>query len=150
MTQTTHLDVGALRAQLSGPVLTPQDGEYDEARILWNGAISRRPAVIAQPRTAAEVSAAVLFARDNGLEIAVRGGAHSTPGLAGVDDGLVVDLRLMRDVTVDPESAGRASGVAPPSVTRTPPRWPTGWPRPAASSATPAWVGSPSAAAWAG
>jgi FAD/FMN-containing dehydrogenase len=104
MTQTTHLDVGALRARLSGPVLTPQDAEYDEARILWNGAISRRPAVIAQPRTAAEVSAAVLFARDNELEIAVRGGAHSTPGLSGVDDGLVVDLRLMRDVTVDPES----------------------------------------------
>ena len=103
MTQTTHLDVGALRARLSGPVLTPQDGEYDEARILWNGAISRRPAVIAQPRTAAEVSAAVLFARDNELEIAVRGGAHSTPGLSGVDDGLVVDLRLMRDVTVDPD-----------------------------------------------
>ena len=48
MTQTTHLDVGALRARLSGPVLTPQDGEYDEARILWNGAIDRRPAVIAQ------------------------------------------------------------------------------------------------------
>jgi FAD/FMN-containing dehydrogenase len=102
MTQTTNLDVGALRARTSGPVLTPQDEEYDEARSLWNGAIDRRPAVIAQPRSAADVGAAVLFAREHGLEIAVRGGAHSTPGLSSVDDGLVVDLRLMRDVAVDP------------------------------------------------
>jgi FAD/FMN-containing dehydrogenase len=102
MTQTMDLDVGALRDRMSGPVLTPQDGQYDEARILWNGAIDRRPAVIAQPHSASDVSAAVLFAREHELEIAVRGGAHSTPGLSSVDDGLVVDLRFMRDVTVDP------------------------------------------------
>ncbi len=102
MTQMTHLKTSALRARMTGPVLTPQDQEYDEARILWNGAFDRRPAVIAQPRTAAEVSAAVLFAREHKLEIAVRGGAHSGPGLSSVDDGLVVDLRLKRDVEVDP------------------------------------------------
>jgi FAD/FMN-containing dehydrogenase len=102
MTQMAHLNTSALRARMTGPVLTPQDQEYDEARILWNGAFDRRPAVIAQPRTAAEVSAAVLFAQEHELEIAVRGGAHSGPGLSSVDDGLVVDLRLMRDVEVDP------------------------------------------------
>jgi FAD/FMN-containing dehydrogenase len=102
MTQTTNLDARSLRARMSGPVLTPQDEGYDEARTLWNGAIDRRPSMIAQPRTAADVSATVLFAQEHGLEVAVRGGAHSTAGLASVDDGLVVDLRLMRDVTVDP------------------------------------------------
>src|SRR3954463_1701286 len=102
MTQTTNLDARSLRARMSGPVLTAQDEGYDAARALWNGAIDSRPSMIAQPRTAADVSAAVLFAREHGLEVAVRGGAHSTAGLASVDDGLVVDLRLMRDVTVDP------------------------------------------------
>jgi FAD/FMN-containing dehydrogenase len=102
MTQIASPDVRTLRATMTGPVLVPGDEDYDWARIVWNGAVDGRPGVIAQAVNAADVRAAVLYAQQHGLEIAVRGGAHSTAGASTVDDGLVVDLSRMRSVTVDP------------------------------------------------
>ena len=95
-------DIDRLRSGFGGAVLGPADAGYDEARVVFNMMIDRRPAVIAQCAGNADVQAAIRFARDSGLEIAVRGGGHSVAGNALVDDGLVIDLRNMHAVTVDP------------------------------------------------
>lgn len=92
----------ALREDLSGEVFTPEDPGYDGARTIFNAMIDRRPAVIAQCASAADVVTAVRFARDLDLNIAVRGGGHSVAGMSLNDGGLVVDLRRMHEVTVHP------------------------------------------------
>jgi FAD/FMN-containing dehydrogenase len=88
---------------LRGPVITPSDDEYEDARRLYNAMIDKRPAAIASCVDVADVIAAVNFAREQGLDVAIRGGSHSGAGLGSVDDGLVIDLSLMRGVLVDPE-----------------------------------------------
>ncbi|MFI9829847.1 FAD-binding protein [Streptomyces sp. NPDC051913] len=103
----------ALREQLVGDVFAPGDSGYDEARTVFNAMIDRRPAVIAQCVDEADVVRAVRFGRDLDLPIAVRGGGHSVAGMALNDGGLVVDLRHMREVTVDPAAqAVRIAGGA--------------------------------------
>src|SRR3982074_2057852 len=102
MAKVISPDVQALRTSISGHVFTSDDPGYDQARIVWNGAIDRRPAVIVRCVNSADVSAAIGFARQHNLEIAVRGGAHSTAGSSVVDDGLQIDLSGMRNVSVDP------------------------------------------------
>ncbi|HET8785164.1 MAG TPA: FAD-binding oxidoreductase, partial [Candidatus Limnocylindrales bacterium] len=94
---------------LRGELLLPTSPGYDTARRLWNGAIDRRPACIARCAGVADVVAAVRFARDHDLEIAVRGGGHNVAGTAACDDGIVIDLSAMRAVRVDP--AGRTAWV---------------------------------------
>jgi FAD/FMN-containing dehydrogenase len=94
--------VQELREAVRGDLLTPADAEYDEARRVWNGAHDARPAMIVRCAGAADVIAAVGFARSNDLRIAVRGGGHSLPGFSTVDDGIVIDLSRMNDVRVDP------------------------------------------------
>ena len=96
-----------LRQTFGGEVIVPADAGYDQARRVWNGMIDRHPAVVVRPRTTADVAAAVRFSRDEDLVLAVRGGGHSLPGLSTCDDGLVIDLSLMRGVTVD--AAGRTA-----------------------------------------
>ncbi|MGW6909885.1 FAD-binding oxidoreductase [Streptomyces sp. NPDC054940] len=91
-----------LREGLRGPVITPRDPGYDEARSIYNAMIDRRPAALAQCVDVADVRAVLSFARDTGAELAVRGGGHSGPGLCLVDDALVLDLSTMRGVHVDP------------------------------------------------
>ena len=86
----------------AGQLIKPGDGEYDSARSVFNGMYDRRPALIARCSGVADVIAAVGFARDNELEIAIRGGGHSVPGYSCVDDGIVIDLRSMNGVDVDP------------------------------------------------
>jgi FAD/FMN-containing dehydrogenase len=76
--------------------------EYEGARKLYNAMIDERPPMIARCVDAANVIAAVNFGRDNKLPIAVRGGGRNGPGLASVDDGLVIDLSMMKGVRVDP------------------------------------------------
>ncbi|MGY1810442.1 FAD-binding oxidoreductase [Blastococcus sp. SYSU D00669] len=102
MTQTLSGDIGALRAVVGGAVTVPGEPAYDLVRAVWNGAIDRRPAVVVECVSTADVSAAIGFARREGLEIAVRGGGHSMPGLSSTEGGLVVDLRRMNAVVVDP------------------------------------------------
>ena len=94
--------IDELRRGFAGVVHEPRDPGYDEARQSFNAMIDRRPAVIAQPADAAEVVRAVRFARDHDLPIAVRGGGHSVAGHGLNDDGLVIDLRRLRQVNVDP------------------------------------------------
>ncbi|MGH3063553.1 MAG: FAD-binding oxidoreductase, partial [Gaiellaceae bacterium] len=91
-----------LRDSVQGPVIGPEDEGYDEARKIWNGAIDRRPAWIARCTGVADVVAAVGFARERDLLVAVRSGGHGVGGHALCDGGLVIDLSLMKGIRVDP------------------------------------------------
>jgi FAD/FMN-containing dehydrogenase len=94
--------VQELRESVHGEVFTPGDDGYLEAREVWNGAHQdRRPAVVVRCTGAADVIAAVGFARSHGLPVAVRGGGHSIAGFSTCDDGIVIDLSPMNDVHVD-------------------------------------------------
>ena len=98
-------------SEFKGKLLTPTDTGYDEARKLWNGMVDKRPALIAQCTTTSDVVTAVNHARNNGLVVAVRGGGHNVAGNASCDGGIVIDLRPMKTVSVDPEGlAARAEG----------------------------------------
>ena len=85
-----------------GRLISTDHPDYDNARALWNGAIDRRPRLIARCIGAADVVAAVRLARDHDLEIAIRGGGHHVAGTAVCDDGIVIDLPAMRGARVDP------------------------------------------------
>lgn len=93
-----------LRQRHRGPVITPEDIGYEAARATFNGMIDRRPEVVTRPLDIADVLAAIEFARESGLPVSVRGGGHGVAGLCVGDGSVVIDLRLMRDVTVDPET----------------------------------------------
>jgi hypothetical protein len=91
-----------LRTRLRGAVIIRSDQEFDDARALYNGMIDKRPLAIARCVDVADVIAAVEYARDNNLPLAIRGGGHNGPGLGSVNDGLVLDLSAMKGVRVDP------------------------------------------------
>ena len=123
--------VDELRETVRGPVLSPQNTGYEEARQLYNGMIDKRPAVIARCTDVADVISAVNYGRENDLLVAIRGGGHNGPGLGSCDGGLVIDLSAMNGVRVDPEKrtvragpgciqadvehAGHAFGLAVPA-----------------------------------
>src|SRR5918998_5926076 len=88
----------------TGEVLRPADPGYDEARVVWNGMIDRRPALIVRPMTTSDVSTAIRFARERELVVAVRCGGHSIPGLSTCDDGVLIDLSRMRGAQVDAQA----------------------------------------------
>jgi FAD/FMN-containing dehydrogenase len=116
MVPDSHLidaDVQQLRTSFAGRLLRPFDERYEEVRSIWNGAIRRRPALIASCTGTADALAALRFARDRGLEISVRGGGHAVAGHALCDGGVLIDLSPMTSVRVDPESRkARAGGGA--------------------------------------
>jgi FAD/FMN-containing dehydrogenase len=95
------VDIRELRTSLRGPLLQPGDAGYDAARRVWNGAIDRKPALIARATGPADVITAVNFARANDLLVSVRGGGHNVTGNAVCDGGLMIDLSLMKGIRVD-------------------------------------------------
>jgi FAD/FMN-containing dehydrogenase len=94
--------IANLRADFRGALLRPGEEGYEEARRVWNGTIDRRPALIARCAGADDVVCAVRFAREHDLRIAVRGGGHAVAGHAVCDDGIMIDLSLMKTTRVDP------------------------------------------------
>ncbi|MDQ4488862.1 FAD-dependent oxidoreductase [Sinomonas sp. ASV486] len=101
----------ALREQVRGQIIEAGDPEYDAARAVFNGMVDRRPAAVLRVSQTADVMAAVRFAREAGLDVALRGGGHSAPGFGTVDGGLVLDFAARRGVRVDP-AARRAYAEA--------------------------------------
>src|SRR5208282_3808893 len=103
---TTVALAQAARQQLSdfrGRLIGPEDSDYDQARAVYNAMIDRKPGLIARAASPGDVAAAIGFAREHGLPLAIRGGAHNGAGLGTVDDGVVIDLSLLKDIAVDPD-----------------------------------------------
>ena len=127
--------IDGLRDRVRGDIITPDDPGYDEARKVYNAMIDRRPRLIVRAVDAGDVMAAVDYARENGLDLAVRGGSHSVPGFGTCDDGVVIDLGRHARCARGPGAAhGARRGRR--HLGRLQPRHatPSGWPPPAASS----------------
>jgi FAD binding domain/Berberine and berberine like len=107
------LTLDKLREQVRGDVIGAEDDGYEQARKVYNAMIDRRPSVVVRPVNAGDVIAAVNFARESRLDLAIRGGSHSVPGFGTCDGGVVIDLSRMRSVWVDPaKRTARAEGGA--------------------------------------
>jgi FAD/FMN-containing dehydrogenase len=98
-TQTTEI----LKGDIKGQIVLPSDSSYDEVRQIWNAMIERRPALIVRCAEASDVPQAMSFARENELELSVRGAGHSIAGNGLCDNGVTIDLSTMRSVRVDAE-----------------------------------------------
>src|SRR5687767_13966843 len=98
-----ELAVETLRTRIDGTVVTALDAEFEQARRSWNADIDRRPAAVVRCATAHDVVAEIEYGRSHDLEIAVRGGGHSFAGHSMCEGGVVVDVRRMNDVRVDPQ-----------------------------------------------
>ena len=97
----TTTTIKEFKASLRGELIQPSDEGYDDARKVWNGTFDRKPAIIVRCMSTSDVVNAVNFARDKNLLISVRGGGHNVAGTAVCDDGMMIDLSLMRRVNVD-------------------------------------------------
>jgi len=105
--------IDELRASLGGLIIEPGQPGYTDAITLWNGMIDERPSLVAQPTGVSDVMQLVTFARQQGLEIAIKGGGHNVAGYATTSGGMMIDLEHMRSVRVDPERrTARAAGGA--------------------------------------
>jgi FAD/FMN-containing dehydrogenase len=96
--------IGAFKDKLRGPLFRPGDAGYDATCAIWNGMVQKRPALVARCTGAADVVAAVNFAREHNVLLAIRSGGHNIAGSALCDDGLVIDLSAMRGIHVDPQA----------------------------------------------
>src|SRR4051794_34406064 len=96
--------IASFRPHVRGVLIGRSDADYESACKLYNGMINKRPLIIVRCADVADVIGAVNFARQEGLLLAIRGGGHNGPGLGSCDDGLVIDLSLMKSVRVDPVS----------------------------------------------
>lgn len=113
ISRATTSDIEQLTNQIRGRIVLSESVDYDDVRSVRNGLIDRRPAIIVQCQGAADVVAAVNFARDNNLVVSVRGGGHNVAGNAVNDDGIVIDLSGMRSVFIDlTNRTARAQGGA--------------------------------------
>ena len=100
---TTTAPYAELAAAVRGDLIMPGDPGYDQARAVYNAMIDKHPAAIARCRDTADVITCVRFAREHGIEIAVRGGGHNAAGFGVWDGALVIDLSLLRSTTVSPQ-----------------------------------------------
>src|SRR5512141_2552431 len=100
----TTATIEKLRDRVQGRVILEGDDDYDDARKVYNGMIDRHPAAVVQCKGAADVATCVNFAREGGLDLSVRGGAHSVPGFGTNDGGIVIDMCDMKAITVDPRA----------------------------------------------
>jgi FAD/FMN-containing dehydrogenase len=96
------MDATDLRGRIDGELLEPDSAGYEDARSIFNAMIDRRPALIAQCESAGDVAAALAHAREHDLEVAIRSGGHSVTGASLTDGGVVIDMRRMNSVSVDP------------------------------------------------
>jgi FAD/FMN-containing dehydrogenase len=103
-TRVAPTQLGELSARLDGHVLRPRDAGWGEAVRIWNGMVAKVPAFVVQPASAADVAAAVRFAREHGLLLGVKGGGHNIAGTSIAEHGLNLDMSRMRDVAVDVEA----------------------------------------------
>ena len=110
------MNTGELRSKVKGAVMVPGDVAYDDARQVWNAMIDRRPALIVRCADAADVAPAIAFARQNDLDISVRGGGHHIAGHSICEGGLVIDFSGMKSVRVD--AATRRAYVQPGATLR--------------------------------
>src|SRR5687767_14485385 len=101
MTNRTSSAVAELPQAFTGQVIVPGDDAYDDARHVHNGLIDKRPVMIARCRTAADAVDVVRAVRSSGTPLAIRGGGHNVGGLGTIDDGIVLDLSLMKGIYVD-------------------------------------------------
>ena len=104
MTNLQAKKIEELKSGFKGEILLPSDGDYESARKIWNAMIDKRPAVIARCATTSDVVRGVIFARDNGLLLAIRGGGHNIAGNAMCDGGIVIDLSKMKTASVNPDT----------------------------------------------
>ncbi len=95
--------VESLKSKVKGQVITTGDAEYDEARKIWNAMIDKKPGAIVQCADSNDVSQAINFAKENGLEISIRGAGHNIAGNSICDDGLVIDFLKMKKVKIEPD-----------------------------------------------
>jgi FAD/FMN-containing dehydrogenase len=110
MTALTRSATDRLRADFRGELISPGEDRYDAARTVWNGAIDRRPALIARVSGTADVVTAVRFAREQDLPVSIRGGGHSAPGFAVADGALMIDMSAMKEILVDPAARTAVAG----------------------------------------
>ena len=134
-------------ATFKGVLIHPGRPGYDDARRLWNGAIDRRPALIARCLDGDDAELALDAATSRGLPVSVRSGGHNVAGSALCDDGVVIDLAALRSLIVDPERRRSASSPARSGATSTPRHRSTASRLRPAWSAAPAWPASRSVAA---
>jgi FAD/FMN-containing dehydrogenase len=104
MSPIDRADFDALKTRVRGPLILPGESAYDDARSVWNAMIDKRPAAIIRCLGVADVVAGVNFAREHSIPLSVKGGGHNIAGLAVCDDGLMLDMSLMRGVFVDREN----------------------------------------------
>jgi FAD/FMN-containing dehydrogenase len=98
----SNVDLSDLRGRVRAQIITETDPEYNDARAVHNGMIDKKPLAVVRVSQVADVIATVNFARDNNLDLAIRGGGHSGPGFGTLDDGIVIDFSQLRSVRVDP------------------------------------------------
>ena len=113
--------VQALARSLRGKLVRPEDAEYETARRVYNAMIDKRPRLLVQCADVADVIAAVNFARQHEMLVAIRGGSHNVAGFSTCDDGLVVDLSRLKGIRVDPiRRTVRVEGAVPGVMSTTP------------------------------
>ena len=113
----TKPTIDELHEQVRGDVITPDHDGYNEARKVYNAMIDKHPRVVVHARDVGDIVASVHFARENELDLSVRGGSHSVPGFGTCDDGVVIDLFSMRGVRVDPKTKTARAEGGPRGVT---------------------------------